>query len=125
MIADTTFLIDLLREKSSGEPGRAIRFLELNRRIALRTTVISVGELAVGFDQLEDARDFFSRIPLFRLALETVYECSRVERELRQSGGRLGENDNWIAGIARYYGEPLVSNDRAFARVRGLKVVTY
>jgi hypothetical protein len=31
-----------------------------------------------------------------------------------QSGDRLGENDNWIAGFARYYGQLLISNDLGF-----------
>ena len=125
MIADTTFLIDFLREKAAGQPGRAIHFLEANRRFVLRTTIISAGEIAAGFDYLEDARNFLSRIPLLRLGLDTAYEASRVEREQKLLGQRLGENDNWIAGIARYYGEPLISNDRAFNRVRGLKVISY
>ena len=125
MIADTTFLIDLLRERNRLEEGKATRFLEAHRTAVFRTTVISVGEVATGFDHVEDARDFFSSIPLLRLSFDTVHECSRVERELRVLGQRLGENDNWIAGIARYYGEPLISNDKAFTRVRGLKVITY
>jgi predicted nucleic acid-binding protein len=43
------------------------------------------------------------------------------------SGNRLGENDNWIAGTALYYGVPLVSNDHDFIRARefGLRVNTY
>jgi predicted nucleic acid-binding protein len=125
VIADTTFLIDLLREQKTGKLGRATRFLEIHRDLEFSTTVISVGEVAAGFENTEDARQFFARIPLVRLAMETVYECARVDYELRQVGARLGENDNWIAGIARYYGEPLISNDKAFTRVRGLKVVAY
>lgn len=125
MIADTNFLIDLLREKTRGRPGPASSFLDQNRETELATTIITVGELAVGYEQLEDARRFFSRIPLFRLSVESAYEASRVDRELRKIGLRLGENDNWIAGIARYHGETLISNDKAFGRVHGLKVVTY
>jgi predicted nucleic acid-binding protein len=45
--------------------------------------------------------------------------------QLIASGGRLGEADNLIAGTARYYGIPLVSNDRAFDRVRGLRRIAY
>jgi predicted nucleic acid-binding protein len=125
VIADTTFLIDLLREQKTGKPGRATRFLEANRSVVLHTTVISVGEVAAGFENIEDARNFFSRLPLLRLAMDTVYECSRVDYELRRIGARLGENDIWIAGIARYYSEPLISNDKAFNRVPGLKVISY
>ena len=125
MIADTTFLIDLLREQKAGKEGRATRFLQSNRDAVFRTTIITVGEIAAGFDNVEDARNFFSRIPLLRLSMETVYECARVDQELRAVGQRLGENDNWIAGIARYYGEPLISNDKAFNRVQDLEVISY
>lgn len=48
-----------------------------------------------------------------------------VERELMVAGGRLGENDNWIAGFCRYYGQPLISRDRAFDRVQGLRRLAY
>lgn len=125
MIADTNFLIDLLREQKASSPGPATAFLEKHRGIELATTIITVGELAVGYQHVEDARRFFSRIPLFRLGVDAAYEASRVDRELRKIGLRLGENDNWIAGIARYHGETLISNDKAFTRVLGLKVVTY
>jgi len=48
-----------------------------------------------------------------------------VERELMLVGARLGENDNWIAGFCRYYGQPLISRDRAFDRVGGLRRLPY
>ena len=37
----------------------------------------------------------------------------------------LGENDLWIASTALYHRIPLVSRDRAFPRVPGLRVVGY
>jgi predicted nucleic acid-binding protein len=125
VIADTNFLIDLLREQKHGRPGPASQFLNRHRSFELATTIVTVGELAVGYQNVEEARRFFSRIPLFRLGVDAAYEASRVDRELRKVGQRLGENDNWIAGIARYHGETLISNDKAFHRVSGLKVVNY
>jgi predicted nucleic acid-binding protein len=125
MVADTTFLIDLYEEQSTGRPGPASAFLGRNRPVILRITIISLGEFATGFAELRDARNFLRRFPVVRITPECAYECSRVDRELIQRGCRLGENDNWIAGLARYYGEPVVSNDRAFTRVRGLKVHGY
>ena len=68
---------------------------------------------------------FLATFPLVRLSPEAAYEAADIERELADTGSRLGENDNHIAGIARYYGEPLISNDRAFRRVRNLRVITY
>jgi predicted nucleic acid-binding protein len=40
-------------------------------------------------------------------------------------GQRLGENDNWIAAFCRYHGEPVISRDVAFDRVRGLRRLAY
>jgi predicted nucleic acid-binding protein len=125
MITDTNFLIDLHQEQSRRQFGRACAFLAQVRKSPIRTTIISAGEFAAGFILLEDARAFLARIPIIRLTPESAYEAARIDRELMDYGGRLGENDNWIAGIARYYGETVISNDRAFNRVRGLRVRTY
>jgi predicted nucleic acid-binding protein len=125
MIIDTNLLIDLHREQASRKPDRAFAFLAANRKSTLRITIISAGEFAAGFSILEDARAFLARIPIVRITPECAYEAARIDRELMGYGGRLGENDNWIAGIARYYGELLVTNDAAFRRVRGLKVQSY
>ena len=125
MIADTTFLIALHREQASRREGAASAFLTTIRTSPVRITIISAGEFAVGFDDLQVAREFLSRFPLVRLFPEAAFEASRIDRELMMDGLRLGENDNWIAGIARYYGEALISNDAAFRRVPGLKVHNY
>jgi predicted nucleic acid-binding protein len=47
-----------------------------------------------------------------------------TDRSLMQQGLRLGENDNWIAGFCRYYGQPVISRDAAFERVAGLRRLT-
>ena len=60
-----------------------------------------------------------------RLTLEIAFTAAIVDRELIAAGGRLGENDNWIAGVCRYYGQPIVSRGAAFDRVRGLRRLAY
>ncbi|MGO8766955.1 MAG: PIN domain-containing protein, partial [Limisphaerales bacterium] len=47
---------------------------------------------------------------------QTVWQASRIARELNAEGGRLGENDNWIAATARAWGFRLISRDNAFSR---------
>jgi predicted nucleic acid-binding protein len=125
MILDTTFLIDLYEEHAKGLPGPATEFLARNRAARLRITIISLGEFATGFDDLRDARAYLRRFPVIRLTPESAFEGARIDGELIKTGQRLGENDTWIAGVARYHGELLISNDRAFTRVRGLKVQSY
>jgi predicted nucleic acid-binding protein len=91
----------------------------------LTTTVISAGEFATGFDDLQHARGFLSRWRILNLQPEIAYAAAQVDRELMDAGGRLGENDTWIAGFARYFNQPLISNDKAFDRVRALRRLNY
>ncbi len=125
MICDTTFLSDLLRERCDGRPRGAMTFLASHRTQPFLTTVISVGETAAMFANSEDARPLRSRYRHLRLTPEIAFAAASVDRELIALGRRLGENDNWIAGFCRYYGQPIVSRDVAFDRVRGLHRLNY
>jgi predicted nucleic acid-binding protein len=37
----------------------------------------------------------------------------------------MGENDLWIAATAKFHGLPLVSRDKVFPLIPGLKVISY
>ena len=126
MIADTTFLSDYHHELE-GRPGRgpAHAFLAAHRRQRVLMTVISLGELAVIFDSNQAAREFTGHYRVLRLAPEIALTAADMDRELIAQGARLGENDNWIAGFCRYYGQPIISRDTAFDRVRGLRRLVY
>ena len=125
MIADTTFLSDLRRELAENSVGPARRFAVAQRRGRPLVTVISAGELAVIFGSSEGARRFFAAYRILRLLPEIAYVAAQIDRELIAEGLRLGETDNWIAGFCRYYGQPLISRDEAFDRVRGLRRLAY
>jgi predicted nucleic acid-binding protein len=125
MIADTTFLVDYHNEQCEHKAGPASRFLHSHRAQQLITTVISAGEFAVGFDDLQQARTFLSRWRILNLQPEIAYAAARVDRELTDAGGRLCENDTWIAGFARYFNQSLISHDKAFDRVRALRRLNY
>lgn len=125
MICDTTFLSDLHHERERGQRGPAQQFLARHRAEQLLATVISVGELAVIFRTRDEARVFLSHYRVLRLTPEIAYTAAQVDRELIGTGGRLGENDNWIAGFCRYYGQPIISRDAAFDRVRGIRRLQY
>jgi predicted nucleic acid-binding protein len=59
------------------------------------------------------------------LPRQVAWEASRIDRELSQTGQRLGENDNWIAATARTWGLTLATRDEAFGRVPRLRIVRY
>jgi tRNA(fMet)-specific endonuclease VapC len=125
MIADSTFLIDVLRERQSGRRGRALAFLAAQRAGVVRTSVISIGEVAVSFPSSQAAWEYFRYWRVLALHRGVVDAAADVDRELIRTGERLGENDNWIAGFGRFYREPVISRDAAFDRVRGLRRVGY
>jgi predicted nucleic acid-binding protein len=125
MICDTTFLSDLHHEREASRPGPAMTFLAQHRAQPFLVTVISAGEFAVMFPDQNQARLFLARYRVLRLTPEIALTAAGVERELIAAGGRLGENDNWIAGFCRYYGQPIISRDVAFDRVRALRRLGY
>ena len=125
MIADSTFLIDLVRERRSGHRGPALSFLAAQRASVVRACVIGIGEVAVAFPTSAEAWHYFRAFRIYPLHRGIVDAAADVDRELIQSGERLGENDNWIAGFGRFYREPLISRDAAFDRVRGLRRLAY
>jgi predicted nucleic acid-binding protein len=102
-----------------------MRFLARRRTETFLVTVISVGELAVLFDSNQQARLFLQRYRQLRLFPEIAYTAAEIDRQLLQQGQRLGENDTWIAGFCRYYGQPLISQDAGFDRVAGLRRLAY
>ena len=125
MICDTTFLTHLHDERQRGTRGPALEFLAAHWREPILATVISAGELAVIFADTSAARRFLVHYRILRLSPEVAYAAASIDRELISVGARLGENDNWIAGFCRYYGQPLISRDHGFDRVPGLRRLRY
>lgn len=129
MLLDSSYLIDLEEELAGRTFGPAMAFASAHRRSAPRISIITVGELAAGAADEMATRRFLSRYRMVTLKPQIAYLAGRLERALAARGQRLGENDNWIAATALYYGEPIVTNDQDFVRVvragLPLKVVRY
>jgi len=125
MIADTTFLIQYLREGLAGTRGPAREFFARNRGELIRTSVISIGEVAVAFPTSAGVWEYFKKWRIYPLHRGIVEAAADIDRALLSAGRRLGENDNWIAGFCRYYREPVLSLDQAFDRVPGLRRMAY
>ena len=125
MLTDTTFWIDLLQERQARRIGPASGFMATHRSGQLMVSVITWGELAEGFTASDDLARLLFRIRVLPLPQHIAWEAGRIARELAATGGRLGENDNWIAATARAWGMRLLSRDKAFGRVPRLRVVGY
>lgn len=125
MIADTTFVSDLLKERRRGKPGPASALFNKMRAQSIRTTIITAGELAVMFDNSTESWTWLAQWKIYPLHPGVAQKAADIDRELKATGQRLGENDNWIAGFGAYYREPIISHDEAFDRVLGIRRVVY
>lgn len=125
MIADTPFASDLIRERRRGRVGPASDFLRRHRSQKIRLTIITAGEISVLFPDASAAWEWLQDWKIYRLHPGIVNAAADLDRALIDRGERLGENDNWIAGFAFYYREPLISRDAAFDRVSGIRRVSY
>jgi tRNA(fMet)-specific endonuclease VapC len=126
---DTTFLIDLQRERAHGHPdGPAHRFLIEDPERELHLAATALGEFSEGFEDSDD--------PVLRLVRElhvvldadeeTALVYGRIARRLRGGGRLIGRNDLWIAAASIRHGIPLVTaNVQEFARVDDLEVIGY
>lgn len=126
---DTTFLIDLQRERSRGEQdGPARRFLASDPDLELHLSATALGEFAEGFADPDDpvlrtVRELHVLLPVDE---QTALEYGRITRALRRAGNLIGANDLWIAAASVRHELPLVTpNPAEFARVEGLEVVAY
>jgi len=126
---DTTFLIDLQRERSRGdEAGPAHRFLSRDPDVELHLSVTALGEFAEGFEDPEDpvmrmARELHILLPADE---ETALAYGRIARVLRKEGRLIGANDLWIAASSIRHDLPLVTaNTAEFGRIDGLEILAY
>ena len=125
---DTSFLIDLERERSRGETGPARVWLEQNADADLVLSVVAFGEFAEGFEgadspHLELVRNTHELEPI---DAAVALEYAKQARRLRRAGRLIGSNDLWIASTALRHQIPVVTRNQAgFRRVEGLTVLTY
>src|SRR5260370_41981874 len=120
VLTDTTFWIDLLVERRNGQGGPASRFIAQHRAQELYVSIVTWGELAEGFSEYSGMDRFLRGVRTLMLPHQIAWESNRIQRELNEAGGRLGENDSWIAATARAWGHRLVSPDGGVNRVPGL-----
>ncbi len=127
-VADTSFLIDIMRR----DPG-AIRTYEAyeEQGIALSTTAVTAMELYKGAYVSKDCRnvervrtilELFTILPLD----DTVYEAfGRIAAGLSLTGKPIGDFDEAIAAIVLCSDGGIITRDRHFEKIPGLKVIGY
>ncbi len=110
--------------------GRA-NAVELLARLAddgVALSIITWGEIYEGLLGVPDAMGRISQLEAFTAALDLVTLDLEIARSygqlrstLRAQGSLIPDNDLWVAATALAHDLTLVSRDRHFARVPGLK----
>ena len=121
---DSSFLIDLLR----GIPEAITKYDSLKGHNVF-TTSVSVFELLSGIattpKKAADLEELLSGLPIVPLGEKDAREAAAIHKELFSKGTPIEESDMMIAGIARSQGFTVVTRDKDFKRVFGLRVLSY
>ncbi len=123
MILDTNALSAL-----AGRDQDLIQKIRLAPR--LLTTLISLGELEFGIRQSRKQKElrswlgsFLEEAEVLNPSKDTLPHYAQIRLELKTAGTPIPANDCWIAALARQHKLPVVSRDRHFDKVTGIKRV--
>lgn len=125
---DTSFLIDLERERREGQTGAAHRFLGREPDTGLCLATVVLGELVeaygeAGHPALWAIRKSHRVLPVDE-SVALVYGA--LARDLQRSGSPISSTDVWIAATSLHHRLPLLtSRIERFAPVGGLELVAY
>ena len=128
LILETTFLIDLERERTKGQEGPTRHFLKRHGRWRLFITGVIAGELAAGVSLSKRTpwEEFIRPFRILALNADVQWEYGATYRYLQENGMLIGSNDLWIGAVGLAYGIPVVTrNVEHFGRIPRLEVFSY
>lgn len=121
MILDT----NALSAVADGEAS-AMKIVERAERLAI--PVIVLGEYRLGIAQSRHRaiyenwlREWISAVAVLNIDEETTHSYAAIGLELKKKGKPIPANDLWIAAACRQHSLPLLSRDRHFDLVSGLR----
>ena len=114
---------------ADGDPGMAGA---LGDQAQLAIPVVVLGEYLYGIRRsrfrkryerwLDEGADAFT---ILDIGAATASHYAAIRQELRDAGSPIPTNDVWIAALSREYRWPVLTRDRHFAAVNGLRVRTW
>ena len=133
MFLDTSFCIDVMRERKRGKKGPATRKLELLGETPLYISLFVACELQAGARMSDNPQEELRKVELFCEIVEMIrpdrsfaVAYGEAEAFLRRSGNAIATMDLLIGLTAKQYGLPLLTGDEDhFRRIPGLVVETY
>ena len=104
----------------------------LSSASSLVLPVIVLGEYLYGISQSRHSTRYNAwieeNLPNLTLAViqhETAINYAEVRLELTRQGTPIPANDSWIAALALQHQMSILSNDRHFDRVKGIKRISW
>ncbi|MFW5689533.1 MAG: type II toxin-antitoxin system VapC family toxin [Spirochaetota bacterium] len=132
MMLDTSYIIDLLRERTS-RPGRATAFLERHAAVKLRMPLFVLCELELGVARAGDPQSERHALETLSEYIEPVFPAvgfapiyAGVVAGLLAAGTPIPVMDALIGTVALQHSEPIVTRDTEhFSRIDGLVVLDH
>ncbi|MEK6968276.1 MAG: PIN domain-containing protein [Nanoarchaeota archaeon] len=127
MILDTSFVIDVLRNRKEAiEKSTQLD----NSDEPIFITSISVFELWQIWNLLGEKKkrilaEFVDSFGMLSFDSENAQLAGEVQSELMKSGLQIDPEDCMIAGIALTSGQAILTRDKHYSRIKGLKVQSY
>jgi len=128
---DTTFFADLFRKNSAAEK----KLYDLaNETEIVSTTVITIAELYYGAyksknmsDEMKNVAGVLSSFVILEMNEEGAKLFGEILSTLEKKGQTISDRDILIGAISLSKGEKTIitRNGKDFARIPGLKVITY
>ena len=133
MLLDTCFCIDLMRERSKGQNGPAIKKMKIFADAEIFISLFTLCELRSGAELSNNPIQELKKVELITSFAEVLYPESsfsvlygELESFLRKNGMPMPVMDLLIAVSAKAAGIPIITRDAAhFNRVPGLVVEEY
>jgi len=125
MLLDTNALSAL-----AARDEELITVLESAPRLCV--SIISAGEYLYGLTQSRHQNElanwleaFLSRAELLHISRKTLTHYAEVRRQLKKAGTPIPANDCWIAALAKEHRLPIVSRDKHFDAVKGVRRIAW
>lgn len=125
ILLDTNIVIELFK-------GNEAIIANLEDRDMVDIPYVVLGELLLGAYRSANLKkhkseisSFLKRCNVIGANAETSDTYGTIKAELLQKGKPIPENDIWIAAVAKQYGYTLVTRDKHFNEVNGLRVVNW
>ena len=120
-ILDSSAIIDIL---SGNGLGMILR--DKYKQEATRTTTITMHEVLFGIkpEHKKHVLEYFQTLDILPFDTASAIKSSELEQEMRSKGKIINKFDTLIAAICIAKGEPLITTDKDFKQVPGLKILT-